>query len=130
MIEPEENEVWTPEELVKLNQTLSLFQKAPETQLEKIPFKFKYEFRCNDPGCNGHSMSCMDWELGQSYRKWRRGYRNEWKDAIREKYERQMMEKFDTHFFVGNLHQFPNAWIIVGLFYPPRQSTSDLFDPN
>jgi hypothetical protein len=29
-----------------------------------------------------------------------------------------MIEKLDTHFFVGTLHQHPNRWIIVGLFYP------------
>ena len=128
VIEPEESAVWTPSELAKLNQTLSLFQKAPETQLEKIPFKFKYEFLCNDSNCNGHSMSCMDLELGQSYRKWRADYGDQWQSAIRERYESQMIEKFDTHFFVGNLHQFPQSWIIVGLFYPPQQSTGDLFD--
>jgi hypothetical protein len=38
-----------------------------------------------------------------------------------------MIEKFDTHFYVGNLHQRPNAWIVVGLFYPPHQKMSDLF---
>ncbi len=38
-----------------------------------------------------------------------------------------MVEKFDTHFFVGNLHQFPASFIIVGLFYPPRETMPDLF---
>jgi hypothetical protein len=27
---------------------------------------------------------------------------------------------------VGNLHQFPNAWIVIGLFYPPHQGTKDV----
>ena len=39
-----------------------------------------------------------------------------------------MIDKLDTHFFVGNLHQYPNAWQIVGLFYPPKQLVRDLFD--
>jgi hypothetical protein len=38
-----------------------------------------------------------------------------------------MIEKNDTHFYVGNLHQFPNAWIVIGLFYPPHQATKDMF---
>jgi hypothetical protein len=37
-----------------------------------------------------------------------------------------MIEKFDTHFFVGTVHQHPQNWIIVGLFYPPKQPP-DLF---
>jgi hypothetical protein len=28
--------------------------------------------------------------------------------------------------FVGNLHQRPNVWIVVGLFYPPHQRMGDL----
>jgi hypothetical protein len=40
---------------------------------------------------------------------------------------RKNCRKNDTHFFVGNLHQFPNAWIVIGLFYPPHQTTRDMF---
>ncbi len=31
-----------------------------------------------------------------------------------------MIEKNDTHFYVGTLHHHPNIWIIVGLFYPRK----------
>lgn len=128
VIDPADPPDWTAEQLAKLNQTLSMFQARPSSQLEKIPFDFRYEFRCQDATCQGHRMMCTDWEMGQSYRRWRREYGNDWERAFREKYERQMMEQFDTHFFVGNLHQFPTAWIVVGLFYPPRQTTGDLFE--
>jgi hypothetical protein len=30
----------------------------------------------------------------------------------------------DLHFFVGNLHQYPGTWIVVGLFYPPLSNPS------
>ncbi len=30
-----------------------------------------------------------------------------------------MIEKKDTHFFMGTMHGHPGVWIIVGLFYPP-----------
>ncbi len=118
---------WSADQLEKLNQTLSLFHNPPATQLEKIPFNFKYEFHCADTTCTGHSLSCTDWEAGQSYRKWRREYGAKWEAAFRQKYEQEMVEKFDTHFFVGNLHQFPTAWIVVGLFYPPCPVMGDLF---
>jgi hypothetical protein len=39
-----------------------------------------------------------------------------------------MIEKKDTHFFVGTIHQHPASWIIVGLFYPPKAAIGDLFD--
>lgn len=129
VVEPADPPEWTAEQLAKLQQTLSMFDKKPATQLEKIPFDFRYEFHCHAADCKGHRMICTDWEMAQSYRKWRREYGSQWERAFREKYERQMVEQFDTHFFVGNLHQRPNAWIVVGLFYPPKVATRDLFDP-
>jgi hypothetical protein len=38
-----------------------------------------------------------------------------------------MIEKFDTHLFVGTVHQQSASWNIVGLFYPPKQTTRDFF---
>lgn len=125
IIEPCSSE-WTPKQLDSLRQT-SLLHKAPETELEKIPFDFSYEFRCGKVFCNGHKMICTDWETGQSYRQWRRKYGDQWEGAFRERYETEMIEKYDTHFYVGNLHQRPNAWIVVGLFYPPKPAMNDLF---
>jgi hypothetical protein len=52
----------------------------------------------------------------------------DWETAFRNRFERDMIEKYDTHFFVGTVHQHPNNWIIVGLFYPPRNRMADLFD--
>jgi hypothetical protein len=73
-------------------------------------------------------MKCTDWELGQSWRKWREQYGDNWRDAFRETYERKMRDHCDTHFYVGTLNQYPNAWIIVGLFYPPKFAALPLFD--
>ena len=64
-------------------------------------------------------MTCTDWEMGQSYRSWARQYGNGWEEKFREKYEQELVKKRDLHFFVGNLHQHPGTWIVVGLFYPP-----------
>jgi hypothetical protein len=70
-------------------------------------------------------MSCTDWEIGESFRRWRKEY---WESKFRQKYEDEMINKFDTHFYVGTVHKHPKEWIIVGLFYPPRQKMGDLFD--
>lgn len=117
---------WTQAQKNALSQS-SIFVKAPEQKLEKIPYDFSYEYTCSDPECSGHRMICTDWEIDEAYRQWRRKYRKDWERYFREKFERDMIEKFDTHFYVGNLHQYPGSWIIVGLFYPPKPTTSDLF---
>ncbi len=126
IIEPDASE-WSPQQLANLDQTM-LFHSGPSEKLEKIPFRFKYEFRCNDPNCNGHSMSCTDWEMAQSYRSWRDQYQEEWETAFRQTYEDKMINRYDTYFYVGTIHQHPKEWIIVGLFYPPYAVVRDLFD--
>jgi hypothetical protein len=126
LIEPDSAE-WTAQQLTNLDQTM-LFHSGPTEKLEKIPHKFKYQFRCNDSNSNGHTMSCTDWEMGESYRRWRDEYDEEWEIALRQKYEEEMMYKRDTHFYVGTVHNHPREWIIVGLFYPPKLAMADLFD--
>ena len=71
-------------------------------------------------------MMCTDWEMAEAYRSWREKYGNSWEQAFRNRFEKEVIEKFDTHFFVGTVHQYPDSWIIVGLFYPPK-ATGDLF---
>lgn len=112
---------WTPAEREKLLQ-YSLYDKQPLKPLEKIPYRFSYGFTCDDQACMGHKLICIDWELCQSYRLWRNKYgdRSEW--AIVNRYETDMIFNRDTHFFVGTVHGHPGAWIIIGLFYPPKLS--------
>jgi hypothetical protein len=118
---------WTTKQLNILRQ-IPMFQNMPTAELEKLPFDFKYQFRCSDVSCGGHNLTCFDWEMGQAYRSWRRQYGDNWEQHFRNRFENEMTSKNETHFFVGNLHQFPTSWIIVGLFYPPRPIMGDLFD--
>lgn len=111
---------WTTAQIDALRQG-HLFQDKPEKELEKIPFSFRYEFGCDDSACNGHKIICTDWEMGESYRKWREEYRDHWEEKFRQRYESDMILKNDTHFYTGTVHQYPGTWIIVGLFYPPRE---------
>ena len=121
---------WTPKEEAMLRQQLLGFEAAPKTPLEKIPHVFQYEFRCMEATCRGHKIMCTDWEMAQSYRRWRDDYGNGWEGKFRQRYEREMIEKNDTYFYVGNIHQHPDNWLIVGLFYPPKPSIADLFDAS
>lgn len=110
---------WTENELARLRQ-LPMFGDLPKTELQKLPFDFSYEFRCDDPDCHGHKMKCTDWELGASYWAWIRKYGSNWEQKFKQMYETEMILGRDTHFFVGTLSTHPSEWIIIGLFYPPK----------
>ena len=128
-IEPEKEVTWTTDQLEKLRQG-DLLENAPKEELEKIPYKFRYSFRCDHADCPSHTAICTDWEMSESYRKWRDTYGGKWESKFRERYESDMISKCDTHFYVGTIHGHPATWIIVGLFYPPfpsEESTPSLF---
>lgn len=119
---------WTPAQKTILTQGTLGFMPAPKQELEKIPYAFSYEFVCAEHGCRGHTMSCTDWEMAEAYRRWRRDYGDDWEKPFRQRFEHEMIERNDTHFYVGTMHGHPSTWIIVGLFYPPKHATLELFD--
>lgn len=121
---------WNQAQLEILRQNKLFDEGGPNQELEKVPYDFSYKFRCNEDTCKGHEMKCTDWEMGQSWRKWSKEYGDQWETAFRQKYETEMIERFNTHFYVGTVHQHPHTWIIVGLFYPLKQNEKlmPLFD--
>ncbi|MDP2719374.1 MAG: hypothetical protein Q8P44_06045 [Dehalococcoidia bacterium] len=118
-IDPATNSSWTADELASLLQ-YPLFGNTPPMQLEKLPYNFSYEFCCDEPNCPTHTLMCTDWEIGASYRAWRVKYGNQWRTKFEDRYETDMILAKDTYFFVGTIHNHPDAWIIIGLFYPPK----------
>ena len=56
---------WTPEQLQKLV-NYGMFDKIPQSTLEKVPYKYVYHFNCGMSECNGHNISCIDWEMCQT----------------------------------------------------------------
>jgi len=118
LIEPDTPD-WTSEEREKLLQYY-LYDKHQFRPLEKIPYKFSYRFTCNEASCKGHKLICVDWELGQAYRQWKLKYGTDWERVIENRFETDMILRYDTYFFVGTIHGHPSAWIIIGLFYPPK----------
>ena len=119
---------WTPAQLAILQQG-HLFAEQPKNRLEKIPFKFQYRFFCDENDCPGHTLMCTDWEMAEAWRKWKDEYGDQWEEKFRQRFEQEMIEKFDTHFFVGTVHQYPGTWIIVGLYYPPPIVQSSIVFP-
>jgi hypothetical protein len=53
-----------------------------------------------------------------------------WEAPFRQRYEREMIDKNDTHFHVGTLHQYPATWMIVGVFYPQPVKQRDFFQQH
>lgn len=92
------------------------YDKRP---LEKIPYKFSYQFKCEEPGCKGHKMMIEDWEIGELYRKMRDEYGDE--KAACEKVKQRFLDlicdkKRDTYFYVGTVLEHA-TWVILGALY-------------
>ena len=118
-VEPCERD-WKPK-WKKLFEQKMLFgpQQKP---LEKIPYKFSYIFKCEEPLCTKHKMMIADWEIGELYRKMRDKFGSEEVavEKVRDKFFSQICaSEVDTHFFVGTILQY-NAWVILGVFWPKK----------
>lgn len=89
------------------------------TDLENINYNFRYHFLCQGADCKGHDIMCEDWEMLESWRRWKRTYRD--RDTLIEKFKNKYLNdmlKRDLYFFVGTHSRF-NTWLIIGLYYPP-----------
>lgn len=110
---------WSPKKAAVVSQpSLLMPEKAG---LEKLPYRFKYHYRCGTPGCKSHTQSMVDWEIAESFRSWREKYEE---SVLFEKIRQRFLDdmcgpKKDTVFFVGNQHQHPSAFLVLGVFWPP-----------
>ncbi|MBN1764322.1 MAG: hypothetical protein JW860_03615 [Sedimentisphaerales bacterium] len=102
---------------------LTFFDKKKKA-IEQIPFDFYYSFKCrNHHECPGHKLLIIDWEIGQAYRDWRHRYKSQniLLKKIKEKWLTQLCaDSKDVYFFVGNMQRFPQNFMILGVFYPPK----------
>lgn len=103
-----------------LNQT-TLFHSGRPT-LEKIPYRFRYEFICDDPRCTGHNMVILDWEVFESYRRWKRVYKDEKLTIEKLKYKwlTYFFEQRETYFVVGTESEF-GKFMILTVVSPKRK---------
>jgi hypothetical protein len=113
---------WKPRWKTAINQLQLLGpQRKP---LEKIPYKFSYVYKCEEPACKGHSMMVEDWEICELYRAMRDKYRNEEVaiEKVKQKYLSQICDPaIDTHFYVGTVLQH-GTWVILGVFWPKKSN--------
>ncbi|MFM2380338.1 MAG: hypothetical protein RLZZ143_2920 [Cyanobacteriota bacterium] len=112
---------WNQKQQTVLNQ-LDLFE--PNIDLEKIPYKFFYQF--TDEDNVPHKYSISDWEIMELYRKCRDRSQLSGLEAeqyalekVRQKLEDDFLESKDLYFIVGNIKNHAKSFMIIGLFYPP-----------
>jgi hypothetical protein len=112
---------WDDGKVAALNQG-SLLDGGPASRpLERIPYNFRFKYRCADPNCNGHAQKLIDWELGESYRKTVGRPEADRLEAVRQRWLHQVCgPKREPYFFVGNLKRRPQAFVIIGVFWPPK----------
>lgn len=102
-------------------------RKAQQKALEQIPFKFKYQYRCADPSCSTHTQSIVDWEIVQLYREVRS--RENWQDLMKQKWLEEMCgDDKDIALIVGNQRLHRNAFLILGVWWPPKRQQLALAD--
>lgn len=117
----QEEDEWSQAEANYYRQ-LGLFEPALKP-VERLPYSFKYTYRCKHPECNGHIMKIVDWEIYQLYRKLRDKYRSD-APLIQEKMRQKWLYQFfapdrASYFFTGNMRQYPRSFILLGVFWPP-----------
>jgi hypothetical protein len=99
----------------------NLLCAAPKLALEKIPFDFHFSFECDDPTCNGHRMSLIDWELGAHYRRTAGRPEDERLDLVMQRWRDDVCgPSRDVHFFAGSLAKRQKTFVLIGVFWPPR----------
>lgn len=95
--------------------------------LEAIPYRFKYKYFCEFEGCKGHRQSIVDWEICALFRAVK-GDKN-WKQLIRDKWLNEMCRSDkDTAFIVGNHSQYPQDFMVLGVWWPPKIAQMSLGD--
>ncbi|MEL6232022.1 MAG: hypothetical protein AAFR24_19120, partial [Cyanobacteria bacterium J06627_3] len=115
---------WAPKQQAVLDQEDLLAIGDKLSDLEKIPYKFYYEFLEEDGTC--HNYSIIDWEILQLYRNCRNRSKlltlKEKEEEAVEKVNQKLEEKAckcDLNFILGSLKNHSKTFLIIGLFYPP-----------
>ncbi len=93
-------------------------------QLEPLPIKAKFKYRCTDSKCAGHDQSLIDWELGALHRRLRG--EGDSRATIHRKIRETFFDQYcgdsvDTRFITGSMLRHPGSFLILGLVHPKRK---------
>ena len=124
--EEEKDRQWDEAKVFKIENQLSLFEENPFKVVDKLPYKFKYQFR-DDAGVESNLM-IEDWETGMLF--WNclqqaKGNEQQACAGVRKRYFDDFVKTKDLHFFLGTTQQYhkisPNPFVIIGAFYPKER---------
>jgi hypothetical protein len=135
-IKPDDRE-WKPQVVEGLKQYSLFDQRQDKTSRElevvrKLPYKYYYHF-LTEGDSKPRRLMIEDWEIGALY--WNclaktEGDEEAANELVRKKYEQEFFEK-DLYLFLGttkaNHIRSPNPFVIIGVFYPPRNPQLSLF---
>ena len=128
--EEAEDPEWSEADLAKLSQQ-DLFRPNEKDLLEKLPFRWRYHYRCADPDCKGHRQQIIDWEIGAFYRNLKRDGITD-AEAVHEQVRQRFLREVcgperEVYFFTGNMARRPQNFLILGVFWPPKDLQGTLF---
>ncbi len=118
---------WKPEWQKVLTQ-FNMFIGQPKS-LRKIPYKFSYEFQCEDSGDKKHTAMIEDWELGVLFLKEaeRLGSDELASESVRRKYWDEICAPDrDLRLLMGTVFPY-NTWVVVGVYWPLKIHQQNLF---
>lgn len=107
---------WTQKQKQKLAQGFLLEDRQ---ELEKIPFDFYIRWRDGDG--EEHKSRFDAWEVFQTWRNYRRRYSDPIEKLRAVWLDRMDVVKNDVSFFMGNMAQRRNVWLVCGIYHPPRK---------
>jgi len=127
LITPAKNPNWTPQEQANLEQDF-LFDSVElkkHITLRKLPYEFRYRYICDTPtGRREFSHMITDWEVGALYWNLRRSHGDAWEGHFRQRLEEQFRDSKQLYFLLGTMHRFPDQWLIVAFYYPPKATST------
>ena len=90
--------------------------REPEIKIEELPW-IGYKFFCNNPNCRGHETMVIDWEAQELFRKYRVVH-----GPVKKKLYNELVFQRDLYFVLGNTWRYYKSFMIIGLFYPPKET--------
>ena len=118
----EEGPGWTAAQFAKVRAATepTLFNPDGLVELQPVPYRIKFRYKCEETGCKGHNQELIDWELGAAGLYWPARYGARTAQMIEQKWsEMTDASKKDVHFYVGNQHQRRETFSVCGLWSPP-----------
>jgi hypothetical protein len=92
--------------------------------IEQLPYRFAFRYRCADSSCRGHDQTNVDWEIGEAFREFRRGYGDtEVLDRIRAKWGEMWAPDRESYLYTGSMARYPESFLMLGVFWPRALAT-------